>query len=172
MTTSPAETGTVVQRQRRDVLFPTHLLAGYLVGRRWELSPYWAVAGAALPDLLDKSLATVGVFTLYQTVAHSFLVFAGGGVVAIVGRRRGWSTGRKGLALWAGWASHLLLDAAGMVINGRPADAQFIAWPFVRHVPAVQLPPIEFFFHYLWTPSFLVEVGMWIVAGFVLLRER
>lgn len=154
------------------MLFPTHLLAGYLVGRRWELPALWAVAGAALPDVIDKPLATVGVFDLYQTIAHSLSVFAGVGLVVVIGRRLGWLSGRSGVALMAGWASHLFLDAAGMVLNGRPDDVQFLAWPFVHHVPAVDLPPIEFFVHYLWTPSFFVEVGMWLLAGVVLLGDR
>ena len=80
--------------------------------------------------------------------------------------------GRLGVALWVGWASHLGLDAVHMVVNGRPDDVRFLAWPFVHHVPAVDLPPVEFFFHYLWTPSFFLEVAMWLGAGLLLVAER
>jgi hypothetical protein len=167
------------------VLFPTHLLAGYLLGRRWDLPALWAVVGAALPDVVDKPLAMVGVFDLYQTVGHSLLVFVVSVVAVLAGRsgrlrrigfpgRRagvdaGWLAGPSAVALMVGWASHLILDAVHMTVNGRPADAQFLAWPFVRHVPAVDLPPVEFALHYLWTPSFFLEVAMWVAVGLLLL---
>lgn len=155
------------------MLFPTHLLVGYVLGRRWDLPALWALAGAALPDLVDKSLATVGVFELYQTVGHSLLALVVAAVLVAVGRNAvAGSLGRNGLALWVGWASHLAADAVHMVVNGRPADVQFLAWPFVHHVPAVQLPPVEFLFHYLWTPSFFLEAAIWLGVGLWLANER
>lgn len=170
------------------MLFPTHLLAGYVLGRRWDLPALWALAGAALPDVVDKSLAAVGVFDLYQTVAHSLLALAVSAVVILAGRsgrlrRTGLADGRgpigrsglagsAGAALVVGWASHLVLDAVHMVVNGRPDDVRFLAWPFVHHVPAVDLPPVEFAVQYLWTPSFFLEVAMWLAAGLWLVAER
>ena len=154
------------------MLFPTHLLAGYVVGRRWDLPLAWTVAGAALPDVLDKPLAMVGLTELYQTVGHSLPVFVGAGILVLAGRERGTFSRGTAAALLAGWASHLLLDATHMVLNGRPADVLFLAWPVIDHVPAVQLPPLAFFAHYLWTPSFFVEVAMWLAVGAVAIRER
>jgi len=152
------------------VLFPTHLLVGYVLGRRWDLPVLAVIAGAALPDVLDKPLAMAGVFELYQTVGHSLLVLVVAGVSVTVGR-----SGRLrelGVALWVGWASHLVLDAVHMIVNGRPADVRFLGWPLLRHVPAVQLPPVEFAFHYLWTPSFFLEAAAWIGVGLLLATDR
>lgn len=145
------------------MLFPTHLVASYLVGRRWELPPSWAVAGAALPDLVDKPLGTLGIAELYHSIGHSLLLLVGLSVVVRLGR--------KGLALWIGWASHLALDAAHMAINGRPGDVRFLGWPIVDHEPAIGLPPVDFLFHYLGTPAFFVEVAIWIAFAAALVRD-
>lgn len=146
------------------MLFPTHLLAGYFIGKRWDLPVIWAIAGAALPDVVDKPLRMADITGLYQTIGHSLLVLVGSAVVILLGR--------NGLALWAGWASHLGLDALHMFINGRPDDIQFLAWPFINHEPAVQLPPVEFAVHYLGSPSFFVEVAMWSVFAITVVSHR
>lgn len=142
------------------MLFPTHLVAAYLLGRQWQLSLPWVVLGAALPDLVDKPAATLGVFELYHSVGHSLLAPVVLGLLVVRSRR--W------VPLWVGWCSHLLLDAFHMVVNGRPADVQFLAWPLVRHTPAVNLPPLEFAVFYVGTPSFYVELVIWLVFGSVL----
>ena len=152
------------------MLFPTHLLVGYAIARRWDLPALAVVAGAALPDVVDKPLGMAGVFGLYQTVGHSLLALAVAGVAIAAGRSG--RLRRLGVALWIGWASHLVLDAVHMVVNGRPGDVRFLAWPFVHHVPAVDLPPVEFAFHYLWTPSFYLEVATWVVVGILLATGR
>lgn len=144
------------------MLFPTHLVAAYLLGTRWDLSRSWAVAGAALPDLVDKPLGVLGIAELYHSIGHSLLFLIGLSVVIRLGR--------GGLALWIGWASHLALDAVHMTINGRPGDVRFLGWPLVGHEPAVQLPPLEFLFHYVGTPAFFVEVAIWIAFAAALLR--
>lgn len=151
------------------MLFPTHLLVGYVLGRRLDLPAVWTVAGAALPDVVDKSLASAGVFELYHTVGHSLAALVVGGAAVLAGRN---VAGRIGIALWTGWASHLVLDAVHMIVNGRPADVQFLAWPAVHHVPEVQLPPVEFAFHYLWTPSFFLEAAIWLGVAAVAVTER
>lgn len=146
------------------MLFPTHLVAAYTLGRRWPLSPALLVLGAALPDVIDKPARAVGLFELFHTVGHSFVVLLGLAVVAYRSRR--W------VALWVGWASHLALDALHMLVNGRPADIQFLAWPFIRHTPAVNLPPVEFFLFYLGTPSFYAELLIWGLAGYLVVTGR
>jgi len=142
------------------MLFPTHLAAGYAVGKRWELPALPLVAGAALPDLVDKPAAMVGLVDLYQTAGHSLLLLVVG-FVAIFARR-------ELTPLWLGWASHLLLDAFHMLLNGRPADVLFLAWPAIEHTPAVNLPPIAFFGQYLGTPSFYAEFVVWGLLAYVL----
>lgn len=142
------------------MLFPTHLVAAYVVGKRWQLSLFWIVTGAAAPDLIDKPVAIVGLVDLYHSIGHSLPLFLGISVVVFV--QREW------VALWVGWGTHLLLDASHMVINARPEDLRFLAWPVIKHKPAVHLPPIDFLVYYLGTPSFYIEIGIWIVAAYVL----
>lgn len=139
------------------MLFATHLLAAVLLGRRLALLPAWLVAGAALPDVVDKPLAMAGVVDLYHTVGHSALLV----VLAVPAAM----AGRRGLAVAVGWASHLALDALHVGINGRPEDAIFLVWPLATPATPLKLPPGQFFVYYLWTPSFFVEVGIWVVAG-------
>ena len=145
------------------MLFPTHLVAGYLLGRWMGLPLPWVIAGAALPDLVDKPLAMLGVVELYHTVGHSIVAAVALGVLALRGRR--W------LALWIGVLSHLFLDAFQMVVNGRPEDVRFLLWPVVHHVPAVQLPPLEFARYYVGTPAFFAELALWAIAGAVVLKR-
>lgn len=148
------------------MLFPTHLVTAYALGRRWDLPPYWVVAGAALPDLLDKPMAIAGVTDLYHSVGHSLLALAAFTVLVAVRREE------PAVSVWIGWASHLCLDAVHVILNGRPDDVRFLAWPVVVHTPAVDLPPVAFAVHYLGTPSFYVEVVLWIAVVFLLLADR
>lgn len=145
------------------MLFPTHLVAAYLVGRRWNLPTYWVVLGAALPDVVDKPLAMAGVLELYHTVGHSLLLLGALSVLGLAGRQ--WA------AFLVGWASHLFLDSVHQTVNGRPEDVRFLAWPVVRHEPAVQLGPVDFLFHYPGTPSFFLEIPIWIAAIYVLMKR-
>jgi hypothetical protein len=145
------------------MLFPTHLAAAYVLGRRWELSVPLVVAGAALPDLVDKPAAMVGLVDLYQSAGHSLLALVVG--FAVVFSCRAWTP------FWLGWASHLLLDAFHMLLNGRPEDVLFLVWPAIEHTPAVDLPPLDFFVYYLGTPSFYVEFVVWGLVAYVLVAD-
>lgn len=144
------------------MLFATHLLAAGLLARRVRTSIGWAVVGAALPDLVDKPLASLGVVELFHSVGHSALLAVVMLPVAFLGR--------AGLAAALGWASHLLLDAFHVVINGRAGDALFLVWPFAVPPTPLAIPPGDFFFYYLWSPSFFVEVAIW--TGAVALAVR
>lgn len=147
------------------MLFPTHLLAAALAGRASRLSTLWLVAGTAVPDVLDKPLATVGVTSLFHSVGHSALL-----VLVVVPLAL---SGRAGLSAAVGWALHLLLDAVHVIVNGRPGDAVFLLWPAIVPTDPLALPPGSFFVYYLWSPSFFLEIGLWLgVAGLLVRRWR
>jgi hypothetical protein len=156
------------------MLFPTHLVAAYLPTRRWDLPPAWTVAGAALPDLVDKPVAMAGVSDLYHSAGHSALVLLAVTLVGLAVRHtsgHGHTHRRVALAVWVGWTSYLLLDAINMPLNGRPGDARFLLWPAVEHAPAVRLPPLAFAAHYVGTPAFYLEVLVWVAFFAVLVRR-
>ena len=145
------------------MLFLTHLLAAAILGRVSRLSPLWLVVGTAVPDVVDKPLAMVGVTTLYHSVGHSVLLVIVALPLAL--------SGRAGLSAALGWALHLSLDALHVVLNGRPGDAVFLLWPAVTPTDPLALPPGSFFLYYLWSPSFLLEVMLWLTAAGLLIRH-
>ena len=67
--------------------------------------------------------------------------------------------------------SHLTLDAAHIVINGRPSDALFLAWPVVISPDPLALPPLAFVSYYLWSPSFFIEVLVWLAVGALVVQS-
>jgi len=155
------------------VLFPTHLVTavglgvGYRLYTRRSASATipskpahaicWLVVGAALPDLVDKPLGMAGVTELFHSVGHSALVLP---VMVVCGL-----ADRRWLALAVGWGSHLFVDALHVVINGRPSDALFLGWPVVSPPNPPAIPPGEFVWFYLGSPSFYLEVLLWLAVG-------
>lgn len=146
------------------MLFPTHLAAGYLLGRRVRWSTMWVVVGAALPDLVDKPLALAGAVDLYHSVGHSLVLAA---VLLPLAARDG-----RGTAALVGWASHLLLDAVHVVVNGRAADAAFLGWPLVVPPSPPALGPVAFARVYVGTPAFVLDLAIWAALAWTLLAGR
>jgi hypothetical protein len=155
-------TDLLVGPEHADVLFPTHLVAAGLLWRVASLSPLWLVVGAAIPDIVDKPLGMVGVTALFHSVGHSALLVLVMIPLALAGR--------AGLAVAMGWASHLALDAIHVVVNGRPTDALFLFWPVLTPPNPPAIPPGSFFWYYLGSRSFFLEVGIWVVFCVVLVR--
>ena len=146
------------------MLFVTHLAAAVLVGRVSRLSTPWLVVGAAVPDLVDKPLATLGVVELFHSIGHSVLLAPLLFAVALCSR--------AGAASAVGWASHILLDIVHVVVNGRPGHALAFLWPVAESADPLGIPPGEFFWYYLGTPSFYLEIGIWIALTAVWFRQR
>lgn len=139
------------------MLFPTHLLAGALLGRASRLSTPWLIVGAAAPDVLDKPLAMVGAVDLFHSVGHSVFLVALFVPLALYTWR--------GLAASVGWASHLLLDALHVVVNGRPEDVLSLGWPVTVPADPLAIPPGSFALYYLGSPSFVLETALWLLVG-------
>jgi len=146
------------------VLFPTHLVAAVLLSRVTRLSPWWLVVGAALPDVVDKPLGLLGVVDLFHSVGHSGFLIVLMGPIAL--------SGRAGLAVTVGWASHLLLDVLHVVVNGRAGDAVFLGWPLRVSPDPLAIPPGSFVWYYVGTPSFYLDVLLWVVLAAVVVTER
>lgn len=148
------------------MLFATHLVAGYALGRLTDRPVMWVVAGAGLPDLVDKPLAATGVVDLYHTVGHSGLGLAVLVAAALATRRM------ELAALAVGVASHLTLDAVHVVVNGRPADAAFLGWPAMLPPDPLALGPLAFVRVYVGTPSFFLECLIWVTLAAAVLGPR
>lgn len=146
------------------MLFPTHLAGAALLGRPTRLPVPWLVLGGALPDLVDKPLGALGVFELYHTMGHSLLFLIVVGPLALLGR--------AGLSVLVGWASHLLLDAVHVVVNGRPEHLAFLGWPVLVPEVPLGIPPGPFILYYAWTPSFYLDLLLLGLAAVVAVRER
>jgi hypothetical protein len=143
------------------MLFPTHLAAAAALGLASRLPTPWLVVGAALPDLIDKPLGASGFVELYHSVGHSALLAPLFVLIALYGR--------PGVAVAVGWGSHLCLDAFHVVINGRPGHTLAFLWPLAEPADPLGIPPGAFFQYYVGTPSFYVEILLWLVlvAAFV-----
>ncbi|RQG92481.1 metal-dependent hydrolase [Natrarchaeobius chitinivorans] len=115
-----------------------HLAVGYLCYAGYtratrgtspaELPALVAIFGAALPDLLDQSLAAAGVVEVTRTVGHS-LLFAIPLVLAVwvVTRARGREL--LGVAFAIGYLSHVATDVPWHVLSGDYHELGFLFWP-------------------------------------------
>lgn len=139
------------------MLYPTHLAAAYLLTTQLALPSVWLLAGAALPDIVDKPLPRLGLTENYHTVAHSGFVPMG---LLTVGF---FLSNPVVVAFAVGWTSHLALDVINMLLNGRPEHTKFTLWPFAYQSDPMRLPPGDFFRHYIGSRSFYVElVFIWL----------
>ena len=139
------------------MLFPTHLLVAALLGRASRLSTPWLVVGAGIPDVVDKPLGILGVVELYHSIGHSVVVIVVLTPLAL--------SSTAGLAVTIGWASHLLADGVHVLINGRPEALLSLAWPVATPPDPLALPPGTFVGYYIGSPSFVLEVGLWLLGG-------
>lgn len=158
---------------------PAHAAIGYIIGRKTSLDTRWCVFGSILPDLIDKTLGHLGVFSAYQTVSHSVL---GLGVVTalILGRY-----GHTMLAFYVGWVFHLAADVFQLVLNGRGDHViAMLGWPVLHWENPMIVDPSTayhegifasvpfiqegYVLHYITTPAFYLEVVILVYAGWLL----
>lgn len=153
------------------MLFPTHLVVAIGLGRG-RFPTAWLVAGAALPDLIDKPLAMAGIIPTYHSIAHSAFFGFGFLVMLLLARRRGVASKTKRVvAMTLGWGSHLVADAAHISLNGRPANTVFLSWPVVTSWDSLDSGPVPFVVQYIGTTSFYVEIVIWLVVGTAILNS-
>lgn len=109
------------------MMFQTHAVVGYLLGRFTRLSPAWLVVGSVLPDILDRLLAWVGAVDHEHTVGHSVLFVIPASLLATR------LFGRRGAALSLAWAVHLLGDFANVATGEGPRVAPtYVLYPLAH----------------------------------------
>ncbi|WP_049926040.1 metal-dependent hydrolase [Halopiger goleimassiliensis] len=121
-----------------------HLAVGYLCwagytratrgGAPTEEATLAALAGAALPDLLDKPPWLAGVVDVGRTLGHS-LLFAIPVVLGVWWLARARGRTALGIAFAVGSLSHLATDVPWHVVSGDLEELGFLLWP-VTPMPA------------------------------------
>jgi hypothetical protein len=149
------------------VLFPTHLIIAIGLGRG-RFPTVWILLGAALPDLVDKPLAMVGLIATYHSIVHSALFGFGFFLLLVLTRRREMASPTHVTAVILGWASHLTADAVHITLNGRPANTVFLLWPVIDSWDSLDAGPTPFFIQYIGTTSFYLEVIIWLAVATVI----
>ncbi len=94
-----------------QLMFPTHLAIGYLLGIYSRYPIAYLVLGSALPDLVDRPLYWLGLMPFTHTVGHSIAVAVPVCVVAIA------FFGQRGVALAIGWLAHIATDVLNVVTS-------------------------------------------------------
>lgn len=146
-----------------SMLYPTHLLFGAIIGKYVSYSIFLVIAGAAIPDLIDKPLPSLGVVSTYQSIAHSI---APSFLIILLGLKFNIAA-----AIGIGLVSHLFLDALNMVINGRPKHTKFLLWPVASADDPLRKPPKEFFYYYIGSRSSYIEIVIFCVFIYLFIPE-
>ena len=115
-----------------------HLAVGYLAYAgysRWQQGEppatgpaVVAIFGAALPDLIDKPLDTLGVVAVGRTIGHS-LLFAIPLVVLVYVLFRRRDQVVLGVAFAIGYLSHIAADVPWHLFWGDFHELGFLLWP-------------------------------------------
>ncbi|WP_276253750.1 metal-dependent hydrolase [Halomontanus rarus] len=131
------------------MLPPVHLVVGYVCYAAYsrlvlkDLPRAWpalaAVAGAAIPDLLDKPLWLSGVVPVGRTIGHSLLFAIPASVaVWVVARGRDHNRNRDrdllGVAFVVGLLSHVATDVPWHLLSREYHELGFLLWP-ITHMP-------------------------------------
>jgi hypothetical protein len=160
-----------------------HLAVGYLCYAAYtrldrdesptEAPALAAIAGAALPDLVDHPLHAAGVTPVGRTFMHS-LVFALPVIAAVwlLTRRRGRE--RLGVAFAIGYLSHIATDIPWHLFWGDFHELGFLLWP-ITHIPEYSgvkplgtVPILGFEATTLWLEAVILVTGiaLWQADGY------
>lgn len=126
------------------MLPPVHLAVGYLcyaalVRLRGEGAPEGratlaAVLAAALPDLIDKPLAWLGVAPIGRTIGHSLLFVLPTVALAWLWARRAGDR-ELGVAFATGALSHVVTDVPWHLLSREYHELGFLLWPITPMPP-------------------------------------
>ncbi|NGM67558.1 metal-dependent hydrolase [Natronolimnobius sp. AArcel1] len=115
-----------------------HLVVGYLcyaAYARWrfdgppaEVPALVAIGGAALPDLIDQSLAAAGITGVTRTIGHS-LLFVVPLIIVVWLYARARDREILGVAFAIGLLSHIATDIPWHVLAGDYHELGFLLWP-------------------------------------------
>jgi hypothetical protein len=119
------------------------------------------LAGAVLPDLVDKPLAAVGAVPVAHTVGHSVVVLAGA-ALAVAGVARL----RPAAPLVVGWAGHVAAD----LVVAYPRFLVNYAWPLVAPRPTPDGSAVAYWVEYALGPLGALELLL--AAGAALTLRR
>jgi LexA-binding, inner membrane-associated putative hydrolase len=147
-----------------------------LFGLRRRMPPRWLIAGCLLPDLIDKPLFYVLLWTRgtvdplitgSRSIGHSGLFLLALIVLALISRRA------EARALAAGVVTHLVLDIGGELLTGaRPDSSIWIAILFPAY--GWRFPVAHFdtlLEHLRLSAESLYVITGEIVGGAILLRD-
>lgn len=120
------------------------------------------LAGAVLPDLIDKPLVAAGVVPVAHSVGHSVVVVGlGAGVVLARPRLRG------ATPLVVGWIGHVGAD----LVVAYPRFLVNYAWPLLTPRPTPDDPLVAYWLEYALGPLGVVEASLVVAAVVVQLRR-
>jgi hypothetical protein len=143
-----------------------HLAVSFLLGRARAYtgrSFALCLAGAFLPDLVDKPLVALGVTPVAHSVGHSvFLVALGAAVVPT------WSRLRGATPLVVGWAGHVAAD----LIVAYPTFLVNYGWPLLEPRPTPDEGFVAYWLAYAASPVGAVEAAVVVAAIRLFLAHR
>lgn len=118
------------------------------------------LAGAVVPDLVDKPLAALGVVPVTHSLGHSVVVLALVAGVVVAHRRV-----RGAAPFVVGWAGHVAAD----LVVAYPTFLVNYGWPLLAPRPTPDDPIVAYWLEYAIGPLGVLE-GTLIVAGLLAWR--
>jgi hypothetical protein len=152
------------------LLFPTHAAVGYLAGTQFRYPVAAVLAGAVVPDLVDRPLLWLGLASHSHTVGHSALV-------AVPAAALAWLYGPRGVGLAVGWLLHLAGDVVNVATTAGPTRAlTFVLFPLVDPVGGQRLPTVAVSVpfispHYVSPVVLVAELAVLVWALLVAVRQ-